>query len=64
MSRARSLAEIPAITAQSISDMPDRRIRRAADRARTGGHGFGLIAAVRARLTGRRTAACGSAFAR
>jgi hypothetical protein len=47
----------PAITAEIISDMQERRLRRAADRARAGGLRSGLLAAIRARLTARRTAA-------
>jgi hypothetical protein len=47
----------PAVTAQIISDMQDRRLRRAAERARAGGLRSGLFAALRARLTARRTAA-------
>jgi hypothetical protein len=41
----------PTITAQIISDMQDRRIRRAAERARTGGSRFRPLAAVRSRLS-------------
>ena len=53
----------PAITGQIISDMQDRRLRRAAERARASGLRSGLFAALRARLTARRTARLAQASA-
>jgi hypothetical protein len=46
----------PLITSQIVSDMQERRIRRAADHALGGPRRAGLFTAVRARLTARRAA--------
>jgi hypothetical protein len=47
----------PAITAEIVSDVQERRLRRAADHARAGSFHSRLVTAIRARLTARRTAA-------